>query len=437
MHKLLALIKAKNKQEWVIAGALGFCVLAGVFYVFASSANTVIDDNDTTAKPSVNDNFSSSIEHGDLKTYFTNQINKKLTEQSDKVKTVEEQVGQILKIKEDDIALLKQQNDSLEQKIRELSEKIDSRSNGAKSNYSQNNDFTPGQYDAVALPAMGSNNNSAQHNNFNSVIASDEIELVSVTLNNAKPMFKDVTTYLPAGTHIRGVILGGVDAHTEVYGNSQTRVVTIRFVDNGNIPNGFKGNMKDCTMLASAWGNASSERVAMRGERLTCVGKTGKILETDVVATIYGSDGRQDVRGRAVYPESKLLTRAFMSGALSGIGNGVAQSFSTQSISPLGVTASVAAGDVFKQGAANGVGKGLDKLSDYYIKRAEQLQPIIQVGSGTVVDVVVQKGFYLDGLQHEQIATNTPGTPFEESQSPVSAKLAAQNIVNNVSEEMS
>ena len=188
-------------------------------------------------------------------------------------------------------------------------------------------------------------------------------------------------------------------------------------------------------MLASAWGNASSERVAMRGERLTCVGATGKILETDVVATIYGSDGRQDVRGRVVYPEGKLLERAFISGSLSGIGNGVAQSFTSQSISPLGITASVPGADVFKQGAASGVGKGLDKLSDYYIKRAEQLQPIIQVGSGTLVDVVIQKGFYLDGAHHSEATSDAPGSPFEQA-GEMDAKKQASQTLSKVNEVM-
>ncbi len=434
MDKLKQLINLQEKRHWLIAGGITVFTLIIISYaVFKDSSSQKMSDIQETKAV---ENFASGAEHGDLKTYFTNQINKKLLEQEDKVKVVEGQVESILGDKNDAIQELKQQNVILEERIKELSEKVNlaqSASNAGRQiqmpAYGGNQDFDPD-----ILPRVNNNQNFASNQRIENLV-SDEIETVTANLTNNKPLFKEVGTYLPAGTHIRGVILGGVDAHTEVYGNNQTRVVTIRFTDDGVIPNGFKGKMKDCTMLASAWGNASSERVAMRGERLTCVGATGKILETDVVATIYGSDGRQDVRGRVVYPEGKLLERAFISGSLSGIGNGVAQSFTSQSISPLGITASVPGADVFKQGAASGVGKGLDKLSDYYIKRAEQLQPIIQVGSGTLVDVVIQKGFYLDGANHSEATSDTPGSPFEQA-GEMDAKKQASRTLSKVNEVM-
>ena len=44
--------------------------------------------------------------------------------------------------------------------------------------------------------------------------------------------------------------------------------------------------------------------------------------------------------------------------------------------------------DLFKSGMSSGVGSSLDRLSEYYIKRAEQLQPIIQIAAGQAVDVI-------------------------------------------------
>ena len=43
--------------------------------------------------------------------------------------------------------------------------------------------------------------------------------------------------------------------------------------------------------------------------------------------------------------------------------------------------------EVLKSSSLNGVSTGLDKLSDYYIDRAEQLQPVIQVAAGRIVDI--------------------------------------------------
>ena len=47
---------------------------------------------------------------------------------------------------------------------------------------------------------------------------------------------------------------------------------------------------------------------------------------------------------------------------------------------------------LIKQSAANGVGGALDKYTDFYIKRAEQMQPVIQVAAGRHVDLVFTQG---------------------------------------------
>lgn len=435
MNKLIKAIKERESQEWLIAGVIIICTLCAIFYVF--SYKTTVKE---VQAPIEKISFSSSAQHGDLKSYFTNQINKKIKEQDAIVRGVEETVTKALTAKEDEVAELKKANQELAEKIDALLAKLDSPNKnneamlGTKIN-NQNFDraafdpnVIPAHFNQVKLPPL-SNNSSVTFG------GSDELELVSVTLSNNKPKFKNINTYVPAGTYIKGVVTGGVDASTEVNGSSnQTRVVTIRLIDNGNIPGGFKSNLKDCTLLASAWGVASSERIAARGERLTCVASTGNVLEANIVAAIYGADGRQDIRGRMVYPEGKLLTRAFLAGSLSGIGNGVANSFSAQSISPLGATNIIPNEDVFKYGAAQGVGKGLDKLADYYIKRAEQLQPVVQLGSGSLVTVMVQKGFYLDGKEHQEELTQNPESPFEKNNVENKPQNTAQQILANIKE---
>jgi hypothetical protein len=247
-------------------------------------------------------------------------------------------------------------------------------------------------------------------NDIYEVPPSDELEIISIDLeggSSGRNIRQSAKNYVTAGTHIKGVLLGGIDAHTEVYGNNETRVVTIRLIEDGIMPNGFKASMKNCVLLASAWGNASSERVVMRGERLSCINSQGDVFEKDIVGIIYGADGREDVRGRVVYPEGKLVQRAFVAGALSGIGAGVSENFVTKSVSPLGSTSSVNPGQIFGYGAAQGANKSLDKLADYYIKRAEKLQPIVQVPAGVKVDVVIQKGFSIDEADYV-VSTNKP-----------------------------
>ena len=43
--------------------------------------------------------------------------------------------------------------------------------------------------------------------------------------------------------------------------------------------------------------------------------------------------------------------------------------------------------DIVKQSCANGASNAFDMLADYYIKRAEQVMPVIQVTAGRIVDI--------------------------------------------------
>lgn len=432
MDKILKLIKERESKDWLMIS--GFVVLMLIMVVYASKNNQT--QKQVTAQSDIK--FSSGTKHGDLKSYFTNHVKKELKEQSQLAKSNASKIEQELKEKDKKLEELAESNKKLALQMQELINKVDtSKNTGVKLAFNDKSDtYQTGFIPDVIQPVNQNYSNTGIHNSSNNLVGYDEIELVTAKLESNKPKFKDIKTFLPAGTHIPGIIVGGVDAHTEVYGQNKTRVVTIRLVDGGTIPNGFKGDLKNCVLLASAWGNASSERVAMRGERLTCVSGSGKVLETKVLATVYGNDGRQDVKGRMVYPEGKLLQRAFLAGSLSGIGNGIAQSFTSQSISPLGATSVIPNEEVFKYGAAQGVGKGLDKLADYYIKRAEQLQPIVQVGSQTKVDVVIQRGFYLDGHDYQEKAGSAPSSPFEKTNNTNSAEYEAQMVMSNIKETM-
>ena len=53
----------------------------------------------------------------------------------------------------------------------------------------------------------------------------------------------------------------------------------------------------------------------------------------------------------------------------------------------------MASGQQFKAGISSGVGKTLDRLSQYYIDLAEKLFPVIEIDAGRTVEVVFTKGF--------------------------------------------
>ena len=97
-----------------------------------------------------------------------------------------------------------------------------------------------------------------------------------------------------------------------------------------------------------------------------------------------------------------IVGYAGAAGLLSGFGEGI-KSAATPSVG-LGATADIGAGDVFKQGLGGGASKAADTLSQYWIKRAEQYHPIIDIGAGNRVTVVFQKGSRLETLEDAEDA---------------------------------
>ena len=218
---------------------------------------------------------------------------------------------------------------------------------------------------------------------------------LSKTVGRGSGEKSTIENTIPAGAFAKAVLLGGVDASTSVQSQSDPRPVLLRVVDHGNLPRRFQSDLKACHILASSYGDLSSERVYMRLEKLTCTERlTGEISETQVAGYVVGEDGRAGIRGVVADRAGPVLRDSLVGGFLSGVG----QFFSVQQqktdfpASPFTAPPALAPGQMLTAGAASGVSKALDKYADFYIKRLEQLQPVLQVAAGRQVDIVFTEG---------------------------------------------
>lgn len=224
------------------------------------------------------------------------------------------------------------------------------------------------------------------------------LQKISLKLNNAKSnvIRKTQDNTIPAGAFARAVLLGGVDASTSISASSDPRPVLLRVTDAGTLPRKFKSDIKDCHVLASSYGDISSERVFMRLEKLTCTErKTGEISETIVSGYVAGEDGRAGVRGILADRAGDMMRNSLVGGFFSGMAK-----FLTQTQNPLTFTPVAPFGQVnplsheqlLKAGAGQGTSSALERYADFYIKRAEQMQPILQVAAGRQVNIVFTEG---------------------------------------------
>jgi conjugal transfer pilus assembly protein TraB len=241
------------------------------------------------------------------------------------------------------------------------------------------------------------------------------VQKIVVNLNTKVSKQRHYTNVLPAGAFAQAVLIGSVDANCGVSSTSDPKPVLLRLLENGTLPNNFKSNLKRCVAIGASHGDLSSERVYIRLERMSCIDKrTGEVIETDVAGYVAGEDGKAGIRGDVVDRSGSMLARAAVGGFFGGISQYMQGSIMNQQLSQLTKETGGNAlfnVDALKQGGVQGVGSALDKLSDYYIKRAEQLQPVIQVAAGRTVDIVFTHGAKIgsQSTKEQMRATSTQG----------------------------
>lgn len=244
---------------------------------------------------------------------------------------------------------------------------------------------------------------------------------------------KTVENFVPSGSFAKAVLLSGADASAAVNSQTNPDPMLFRIVDNGTLPNDAQSHLKDCVLTSAVTGDISSERGKIRFERMSCTQENGEVLEVPVEGYVAGSDGKNGIRGNPVWREGALTERAFFAGTLSGFSSALSDQYTTTSTSALGSTESVNNGDSLRFGFANGMSSAADRLSKYYIERAEQYHPVIQIGPGIVVDVVFLKGFYIDGKSHKARAAKEEKTTKRPQQSvQQQAQQAAMHIMQQL-----
>lgn len=206
---------------------------------------------------------------------------------------------------------------------------------------------------------------------------------------------RNVSTFLPV-SFTRGTLLGGLDAPTGGQSQSNPHPVLIRLSNDSVLPNGFRGQYRECFVIAAGYGDISSERAYLRTESLSCVRNDGATLEAKIQGSVYGEDGKVGMRGRLVTKQGQMLANALLAGVVGGIGQGMATASADYSTSALGTVSNLSGSDAYRAGLGSGVGRALDRLAQYYIRLAENTFPVIEVDAGREIDVVITKGVRID-----------------------------------------
>lgn len=199
--------------------------------------------------------------------------------------------------------------------------------------------------------------------------------------------------HIPATSHVGGYLLGGIAVSTSINTKDNPVPLVIRLTSKGSLPKDFAVDIKDCRVLASCYGDISSERANIRAEELICENKKdGVYVSTKVVGIIYGDDGMNGIRGTIVSMGEKHLKNAVIGGVLGGIA-GSAKGERGYNVTSFGAISSKKKGfgDMASDGILGGSVSAAEKLADYHIKLAENISPVILIPGGARVDIMFTK----------------------------------------------
>ena len=170
----------------------------------------------------------------------------------------------------------------------------------------------------------------------------------------------------------------------------------IRLSDNSVLPNRFRGEYRDCFVIAPATATSAPSAPTCAPRTCRCVRADGMALEVKIQGSVYGEDGKVGMRGRLVTKQGQMLANALLAGVVSGIGQGLAISSTTYSTSAPALSPRLPAPMPSSPGWAPASARRWTGWRQYYIKLAENTFPVIEVDAGREIDVVITKGVRID-----------------------------------------
>ena len=198
---------------------------------------------------------------------------------------------------------------------------------------------------------------------------------------------------IPAGSLIKANLISGLDAPVGQTAQQNPHPIMAKVVGRVLLPNGHYADLSGCVMLASGYGDLSSERVFMQTASISCVSKQREIYETKVESSALGPDGKVGIRGSVITKDGALIARNMQAGAVQGLAlafSGGVNNMQVQTDQPFALPNTEYIG---RSMIGQGISNSLDAMIDRYNKIMDQITPVIEVHAGTHVEFQVLRGF--------------------------------------------
>jgi conjugal transfer pilus assembly protein TraB len=198
---------------------------------------------------------------------------------------------------------------------------------------------------------------------------------------------------LPIGIAV-GLTINGMDAPTFQWGQQDPQPLLISIEDKMVTAMGEEIDLKGCMVLSSAHGAVSAEKAMPRLVKMNCRDKNGNLYAGSVKGWILGDDGKVGMTGRLVSRQGSVLAKTFWADVLSLGGSYLRQSATATATSPLGVieTTKQDGEQLLKSVGGQAIERTTGRISQFFIKIAEQIYLVVEVLPGRKVTVLFEGG---------------------------------------------
>lgn len=196
---------------------------------------------------------------------------------------------------------------------------------------------------------------------------------------------------LTTGSMIEGVLVSGMDAATG-RGSASPVPALVRVKKTAILPNRYAQDVRECFILISGVGDLARERALLRTEKISCIFKDGRVLDTAISGYVVGEDGKAGLRGRVVSKQGSIIAKSVFASFLEGFGSSLKPS-SVNSLDISGASSTQyqqsQVKDAMEAGSYDGISQGFSRVADYYLDLAEQMFPIIEIDAGRKITVIL------------------------------------------------
>ncbi|KZX73684.1 hypothetical protein A3715_15655 [Oleiphilus sp. HI0009] len=214
-------------------------------------------------------------------------------------------------------------------------------------------------------------------------------------VKNAEKEPESNSAYLPSGSLIQGILISGVDAPTDKEAQAEPLPVTIRVKKEAILPNRFRLDIRECFITGASFAKLNTSRAYIRSEKISCIRNDGGVIESPLKAYAMDQDGKIGLHGQIISKQGQVIARSILSGFLEGVADG----FKPEEVP---VVVDTTNGDTLYQktrpsdlatiAGYNGLASGFKKASEFYAQIAQDLYPVIEIGAGRKIELILTSG---------------------------------------------